>query len=115
MTPTLHNVESRLQDRYELLVQEHAGQAHRTAAGPRCLPTGAQAKAHAQAAWRFFHNRRLGLPTLMQPLLELARQETGTACAQYALIVHDWSALHYNRHTAKKDRIRLSHGPGQGW
>jgi hypothetical protein len=43
MTPTLCDIDQRLQDRYELLVQEHAGQAHPTAAGPRCLPTPAQA------------------------------------------------------------------------
>src|SRR5713101_602400 len=110
MTPTLPDVDTRLQDRYQLLVNEHSGQAHPTAAGPRCLPTQTQAKAHTQAAWRFFHNHRLDLPTLMQPLLELARQETGGACTQYALVVHDWSGLNYSAHTAKHDRISLIKG-----
>jgi hypothetical protein len=72
------------------------------------LPSQAQAKAHAQAAWRFFHNRHLRLPQLMQPLLELARQQTPLACAAYGLVVHDWSGLDYSAHTDKKDRIRLA-------
>jgi hypothetical protein len=115
MQATLPGVEKRLQDRYHLLVQEHTGQAHPTAAGPRCLPTAAQAKAHAQAAWRFFHNRRLGLPQLMQPLLDLARAEAPAACHDYALVVHDWSRLDYSTHTDKRDRIILGQDAGQGY
>lgn len=108
MTPTLLGVDQRLQKRYQRLVQEHTGSAQPTAAGPRTLPSPAQAKAHTLAAWRFFHNRRLRLPQLMQPLLELAHQQTPYACAAYALVVHDWSALDYSGHRAKKDRIRLT-------
>ncbi len=115
MTPTLRDIDQRLQDRYELLVQEHAGLAQSTAAGPRWLPTPAQAKAQAQAAWRFFHHHRLTVPILMQPLLELARQETPTACDQYALVVHDWSPLNYSSHTAKKDRLNFGHRKGRGY
>jgi hypothetical protein len=107
MNPNLHDVDSRLQDRYQLLVQEHTGPAQPTAAGPRLLPSHEQAKAHAQAAWRFFRNQRLTLPKLMQPLLELARQEALDACQQFALVVHDWSLLDYTSHTAKADRIPL--------
>jgi hypothetical protein len=101
-------VDPRLQQRYQGLVQEHTGQAHPTAAGPRSLPSQTQAKAHTQAAWRFFHNRHLNLPQLMQPLLELARQQAPLACAAYGLVVHDWSGLDYSSHTDKKDRIRLA-------
>jgi hypothetical protein len=108
MTPTLTGVDPRLQQRYQRLVQEHTGSAQPTAAGPRTLPSPAPAKAHTQAAWRFFHNRRLRLPQLMQPLLELAHQQTPHACAAYGLVVHDWSALDYSGHRAKKDRIRLT-------
>lgn len=108
MTPTLLGVDARLQKRYQRLVQEHTGQAQPTAAGPRALPSPAQAKAHAQAAWRFFHNRRLRLPQLMQPLLQLAQWQAPHACAAYALVVHDWSGLDYSGHAAKKDRIRLA-------
>jgi hypothetical protein len=115
MQATLPGVEKRLQDRYQLLVQEHTGQAHPTAAGPRCLPTAAQAKAHAQAAWRFFHNRRLGLPQLMQPLLDLARSEAPAACRDYALVVHDWSGLNYSGHTDKRDRVVLGKDAGLGY
>jgi hypothetical protein len=115
MTPTLAGVDKRLQQRYELLVQEHTGQAHTTAAGPRPLPTPAQAKAHAQAAWRFFRNRRLPLPQLMQPLLDLAHREVGDTCAHYGLVVHDWSALDFSRHADKKDCIPLGKNVGAGY
>lgn len=115
MIATLPGVEKRLQGRYQLLIQEHAGQAHPTAAGPRCLPTAAQVKAHAQAAWRFFHNRRLTLPKLMQPLLDLVRAEAPTACRDYALVVHDWSRLDYSTHTDKHDRIVLGKDAGLGY
>jgi hypothetical protein len=115
MNPTLTGVDPRLQRRYQRLVQEHTGQAHPTAAGPRTLPSPTQAKAHAQAAWRFFHNRHLRLPQLMQPLLDLAQQQAPHACADFALVVHDWSPLPYGRHTAKKDRFVLAGGAGLGY
>jgi hypothetical protein len=111
----LPGVEKRLQDRYQLLVQEHTGQAHATAAGPRLLPTAAHAKAHAQAAWRFFRNPSLSLPQLMHPLLELARQQTDHACSAYALTVHDWSGLNYSSHAGKHDKIVLPKGRGTGY
>jgi hypothetical protein len=107
MNPTLTGVDPRLQERYQLLVQEHTGQAQPIAPGPRTLPSPAQARAHAQAAWRFFHNRRLALPQLMQPLLDLARQQALDAGASYGLVVHDWSLLDFSGHARKKDRIPL--------
>lgn len=107
MNPTLQGVDKRLRERYQLLVQEHTGQAQPTAPGPRTLPSPAQAKAHAQAAWRFFHNRRLSLPQLMQPLLDLARQQLPGASADYGPVVHDWSVLGFGGHTGKKDRLPL--------
>ena len=48
MQATLSGVDPRLQQRYEILVQEHTGQAHPTAPGPRILPGTARAKAHAR-------------------------------------------------------------------
>jgi hypothetical protein len=115
MNPTLQGVDKRLQQRYQLLVQEHAGPAQPTAPGPRILPSPCQAKAHAQAAWRFFRHRRLTLPNLMQPLLDLARQQAADACADYGLVVHDWSLLQFSGHTAKKDRIVLGQDAGLGY
>jgi hypothetical protein len=79
------------------------------------LPTQAQAKAHAQAAWRFFRNRRLRLPTLMRPLLEVARLQAQDACQRYGLVVHDWSGLDYSSHTDKHDRVRLGKDAGLGY
>jgi hypothetical protein len=115
MNPTLQGVDPRLQQRYQILVQEHAGQAQPTAPGPRTLPSPAQAKAHAQAAGRFFHNRRRRLPQLLQPLLDLARQQLDGACGGYGLVVHDWSILRFPGHTATKDRIPLGSNKALGY
>jgi hypothetical protein len=112
---TLPGVDKRLQERYQQLVQEDTGQGHPTAAGPRILPTPAQAQAHAHAAWRFFRNRRLSLPQLMQPLLDLARQQAAGACDRHGLVVHDWSGLSYGSHTDKHDRIVLGRDAGLGY
>jgi hypothetical protein len=115
MTPTLSGVDKRLQHRYELLVQEHTGQAHASAAGPRTLPSPASAKAHAQAAWRFFRNHGLAFPQLMCPLIQLARCHVADASAHYGLVVHDWSGLDFSSHTAKTDRIVLRKDGGVGY
>src|SRR5947199_1061380 len=70
----LPGVEQRLQDRYQLLVQEHTGHAHPVASGPRHLPAAATTKAAAQAAWRFYHNPQVTPTRLAQPLIEAACQ-----------------------------------------
>lgn len=105
--------EPRLQGRYQQLVQEHFGQAHPTAAGPRAVPRGqAEAFASTQAAWRFYHNPRLNLPQLAGPALAAARAASASACDRFCLVVHDWSHLDYGAHTAKNDRVRVSLGKG---
>ena len=70
----------------------------------------AGAFAAAQAAWRFFHNPRITLPQLAQPLITQARRAIAACCADYALVMHDWSALHYTTHPSKTDRT-LVNGP----
>jgi hypothetical protein len=85
------------------------------AAGLRALPTGAQAFASAQAAWRFWHNDAVTLPGLAEPLLACARASVPAACDRYALCVHDWSHLDYRRHGRKGDRIVLGQAEEVGY
>jgi len=61
-----------------------------------------------QAAWRFYHNPRIRLPALMDPLLQTARSALQHDTGAYALVMHDWSLLHFNNHTGKQDRVALS-------
>src|SRR5262249_54449919 len=51
----------------------------------------------------------------MQPLLERARTAVPGLCDRYALVVHDWSFLHYNGHAGKRDRVELSHSRDLGY
>lgn len=104
MRITIPNVEKRLQDRYQQLVQEHTGHAHPVASGPRLLPNQPSAKAGAMAAWRFYANPRTTFPRLAQPLLAAAADAARRHCHAFALVPLDWSWLKYNRHASKADR-----------
>jgi hypothetical protein len=104
-----------LQRRYQKLVQEQLAVTQPVAAGLRAIPGAAQAFASTQAAWRFYSNGRVSLTQLAQPLLDHARQGVAASCAAYALVVHDWSQLHYNDHTSKEDRVALSQTTDLGY
>src|SRR5918911_1966629 len=105
MNLTIPDVEKRLQERYQQLVQEHAGQAHVAAAGPRLLPDEASAKAGAQAAWRFYANPRTTFRRLAQPLLQAGCDAAARHCGDFALVGLDWSWLDYSHHPSKADRL----------
>jgi hypothetical protein len=86
------------------LVQQHARAAATLNAGPAAPLDQASAFAATQAAWRFWHNDRLTLPLLVEPLQQVVRHwRTGNPSA-WALLIHDWSALSYPTHSGKKDR-----------
>jgi hypothetical protein len=107
---TIPDVEKRLQNRYKQLVQEHSGQAHSVASGPRLLPDQSSAKAGAMAAWRFYDNPRTTFPRLAAPLLTAAADAAAQHCQQFALVPLDWSWLNYRPHTSKADRIKGPNG-----
>ena len=111
----LPGVESRLQDRYLQLIQEQLAPLQAVAAGLRALPRGTTAFASTQAAWRFYKNKRVRLDRLVQPLIDHVRQTVPEACADYVLIPHDWSLLHYNPHPSKQDRVELSNSHDLGY
>ena len=71
--------------------------------------------AATQAAWRFYHNPRVNLPALMEPLLEAGRQALEQDAGHYALVMHDWSNLHFNQHRGKEDRVSLSRSDDLGY
>jgi hypothetical protein len=104
-----------LQRRHQKLVQEHLAVTQPVAPGPRALPGAGQAFASTQAAWRFYANPRVCSVQLAQPLLARARAAVADACDAYALVVHDWSQLHYNDHASKEDRIPLSQTTDLGY
>lgn len=98
----------RWQRRYERLIVEHLSPAQRVAGGLRVLPGTADTFASVQAAWRFYGNPRIRLPTLIEPMIETGRQALARESGAYALILHDWSLLHFSSHQSKHDRVALS-------
>lgn len=104
--------EPRLQRRYQQLVKEHLNTNEAVAAGLRALPGANKAFASTQAAWRYFANPRVTLQSLAKPLIASARCVCQSDCANYALIVQDWTKLHYPLHTRKQDRLSIGKDSG---
>jgi hypothetical protein len=115
MERPLPELEERLQERYAKLVQAHQHAATRTAAGPSHKPGQAEGASERQAGWRFFKNRRVTLPALVEPLRQLARQALADREAPCVLAVHDWSTLAYGGHDSKTDRAQLTHENDLGY
>ena len=90
------------------LVEVHSAAVQAVAGGIHAVSQSCSAFASTQGAWRFFHNRRITLPILAEPVIEFARGECDLVCQDYILAVHDWSQLMYARHVGKKDRVSLS-------
>jgi hypothetical protein len=84
------------------------------AAGIASLPSTSSSYAATQAAWRFFNNDRIGLPALVEPLREAARDRVTQVRSPFVLLVHDWSKLACP-HANKRDRVRLSHEHDVGY
>lgn len=101
-------LERRLQRRYLALVTSHLQASQALAAGMHSIPDVATPFAATLAAHRFLNNKRISLPALIEPLIEVARCEAATACDGYLLVVHDWSQLMYPHHESKQDRVALS-------
>jgi hypothetical protein len=115
--PELPGAEPRLQRRYHQLVVSHLSSAQRVAAGLRAPAAGDAADPFAatQAAWRFYANPNVGLPELAAPLVACARAAIRAACDRFALVVLDWSPLHFGGHGSKPDRVPLAHARDLGY
>lgn len=106
--------DERLQKRYESLVVGHLQPLQAVAAGIRALPDANSTFAATQAAWRFWGNPRTTLPALAQPLLQVAAAAVPHVCDDFALVIHDWSQLHYH-HANKTDRTKLTNAHDLGY
>jgi IS4 transposase len=102
-------LEPRLQNRFQQLVQQHLHSAQTVAAGMKALPGVSSTFASTQAAWRFYQNPSILLPDLAKPLLEHGREAIQKDCQRFGLVMHDWSSLSYSNHKSKKDRKKLQH------
>jgi hypothetical protein len=78
------------------------------------LPDLAGGFAAVLGAHRFFHNPRIGLPRLVEPLHDLARQWRRHNPNDWGLLIHDWSALIYRGHARKADQP-VSHRNSRGY
>lgn len=74
-------MDRRLQNRYRTIVKQHVQAAQALAAGLHALPSAPSTFAATQAAWRFLHNDRVGLPRLVEPLREAGRQAAAASTA----------------------------------
>jgi len=111
----LPNLEPRLQRRYDQLVHEHIAPLQGVAAGLRAVPALTRSFASTQAAWRFWTNPSITLPDLARPLIDVARDAVPVECLDFALVVIDWSQLHYHKHTRKLDRVSLTNTKDPGY
>ena len=93
----------------------HSNCTHKLAAGMKALPDSRKAFAHTQALWRFIKNERVTPEELGKPLLAVAHDEVRSHCEEWALCVHDWSRLNYNRHRGKQDRYQMTHATDVGY
>lgn len=88
-------------------MQQHLSTARGIAAGLRVLPHTDSAMAATLGAYRFYGNERASLVQVAEPLRAHATVAVAAACQQWALVIHDWSPLHYTHHESKEDRIVL--------
>ena len=80
-----------------------------TAAGPAIAADELAGASATQAAWRFFHNERVELAALAEPLREAGRQGCQQSKSGFVLLAHDWSKLDYQSHQSKQDKLQLTH------
>lgn len=97
-----------MQRRYRQLANSHLQASQSVASGVHAVGQASTSLAFTKGAYRFLNNDRVALGAMALPLFEAARQGAGEACDRYALVVHDWSQLMYDKQAQKKDRIALS-------
>jgi hypothetical protein len=71
--------------------------------------------AATQGAWRFYANPDMTLPKLAEPLRALACQQAAGRCQDYVPVILDWSNLHFEHHSRKRDRKRLGRAHNLGY
>jgi len=113
MEISVPQLEPRLKKRYKKLVLEHLNTNSELAAGLRALPGEGKAFASTQGAYRYYDNPEVTLSKLAQPLKQEGLEFITSECQDYALIVHDWSDLRYDKQSLRKnDQIELGRHRG---
>jgi hypothetical protein len=106
-------LEQRLQRRYLSMVHSHMHSVPKLAAGIASLPGVASGFAATQGAWRFLHNERVKLSTLVEPLRQVARDRLANSNCRFAMLVHDWCKLSFV--FGKSDEVQLTHATDIGY
>jgi len=96
-------------------VESHIKMNHKLTTASRS-PLGTESSfAVTQAAWSFYAHEQTTLNALAKPLVASSLEGVENYCKDYALVVHDWSILNYNRHESKADRKVLRRSNIQGY
>lgn len=96
-----------MQQRHLTLVLSHLKPNQKLAAAAKIPSFEKNTLAATQAIWRFLANKKVTISKLMEPLLALSLDGIEQYCAEYALVVHDWSGLQYSKHHGKTDKKEL--------
>lgn len=107
-------LERRLQKRFAMLVDSQLHAVNKLAAGVASLPSASSAFAATQAAWRFHNNERVTFEALVEPLRDTGRQQLIAGQAKFALLVHDWCKLSFDR-ADQRDLAQLTHRTDIGY
>lgn len=103
-----------LHDAYFVLVKGFGKSGSATAPGPGAALAGIKPASFAQKLWRFCCDPRVEVPTLIEPMHTLIRQEVATRPGVF-LAIHDWSTLSFGAHPSKTDRAKLTHDKDIGY
>jgi hypothetical protein len=79
------------------------------------LPGTAQPFASTLAMSRFLNNDSVTLPALIEPVQDAVRKNLALSKGPIALVVHDWSGIHYHDTGRKHDLYQRSHKHDTGY
>lgn len=102
-------LDTRLYDRYRILLCAHMRDASKLAPGIASLPAATSSFAATQAAWRFLNNERVTLAALAEPIRSAGVQGCATIKSPFCMLVHDWCKITYERTKDKVDLTQLTH------
>jgi hypothetical protein len=88
---------------------------NRAATSLSTLPGTARPFASTLALHRFLNNESVTLPALIEPAQEQVRDAFRKTGGAVALVVHDWSGIHYHDTARKKDLYQRSHRHDTGY
>lgn len=108
-------MDKRLRARHRQLVREHCHVLNQAATSLSALPGTARPFASTLAMHRFLNNDSTTLPALIEPVQEQIRNALATTRGPVALIVHDWSGIHYHDTGRKTDLYQRSHKHDTGY